>query len=161
MLRNFWHDFVLPLVRRPALLQAAALCWRDGPHGPEVLLITSRDTGRWVVPKGWPKKGLDTAGTARDEAWEEAGVIARMARRPLGTFHYDKRMNTGVPLRVTCELFALKVDRLSDDFPEKDERVREWMTLSAAAAAVKEPQLAALIRGFDPKAHDMTSPEDG
>ncbi|TMV51704.1 NUDIX hydrolase, partial [Thioclava sp. BHET1] len=81
-----WRSVVLPLVQRPKRLQVAALCFRGGGAATEVLLITSRDTGRWVVPKGWPMRGLDAAGAARQEAWEEAGVMGRIAAEPVGRF---------------------------------------------------------------------------
>ena len=148
MFRTFWHDLLLPLLRRPALVQAAALCWRPGPDGPEILLITSRDTGRWVVPKGWLKKGMDGAGTAAEEAWEEAGVITEQPLRPLGAFRYMKTMRSGLPLNVRCQLFALRVARLDEDFPERDERSLAWMSPDEAARSVREPDLAALIRDF-------------
>lgn len=154
MFRNFWHELVLPLFRRPAHLQAAALCWRSGPTGPEVLLITSRDTGRWVVPKGWLKKGMDGAGTAAEEAWEEAGVITERPLRPLGAFHYMKQMDGGMPLNVRCQVFAMHVARLEADFPERAERKREWMSTGEAAQSVREPDLAALIRCFRPETKD-------
>ncbi|MEN9850080.1 MAG: hypothetical protein RL128_243, partial [Pseudomonadota bacterium] len=62
-----------------ARTQYGALCWRMHRGKVEVLLITSRDTGRWVIPKGWPIDGLAPAQTAAREAWEEAGVEGDIA----------------------------------------------------------------------------------
>ena len=53
--------------------QFAALPWRRrADAGIEVLLITSRETRRWVIPKGWPIKGKSSAKSAAREAFEEA-----------------------------------------------------------------------------------------
>jgi ADP-ribose pyrophosphatase YjhB (NUDIX family) len=41
-----------------------------------VLLVTSRETGRWIIPKGGPIKGFKPAKTAAREAYEDAGALA-------------------------------------------------------------------------------------
>ena len=73
-LRSVWSDYLQPMLKRPDRVQFAALCYdKDGPDR-KILLITSRGTGRWILPKGWPIDGLDSPGAALQEAWEEAGV---------------------------------------------------------------------------------------
>ncbi|HBR36028.1 MAG TPA: NUDIX hydrolase, partial [Sulfitobacter pontiacus] len=90
-LKRAWEGMILPIWRRPKRIQVAALCYRETPEGKEVLMITSRDTGRWIVPKGWPIDGLDGAGAALREAWEEAGVSkADIESEPIGYYDYDK-----------------------------------------------------------------------
>lgn len=51
-----------------------------------MLLVTSRDTGRWVIPKGWPIKNRKPHRAATLEAFEEAGVIGMAEKRPIGTY---------------------------------------------------------------------------
>lgn len=140
------NSVVTPLIRRPRLLQVAALCYRMKGAQKEVLLITSRGTGRWIVPKGWPIEGLDGAGAAAQEAWEEAGVKpGKIDRDPIGSFGYDKILDNGVPAPVEAQVFAIEVKTLKDDFPEADERTRKWVTPEEAATMVDEPDLKALL----------------
>ncbi|MBL4916330.1 NUDIX hydrolase [Szabonella alba] len=135
-------------------LQHGALCWREGAQGREVLLVTSRETGRWVIPKGWPIKGLSPSETAAREAWEEAGVkpAAPEEMWPLGDYGYDKVLDRGgaaervQPCRV--QVHALRVAVLTQDFPEREERDRRWCPASEAARLVEEPELRRLIEGF-------------
>lgn len=131
--------------------QSAALPWRRAADGAvEVLAITSRETRRWVIPKGWPMKGLSSAATAAREAFEEAGVTGQIAKKPLGAYHYDKRLNTGRLQRVRVSVFALKVEAEAETWPEIGQRDRVWMTAADAADRVDEPELKALIRAFKP-----------
>ena len=146
-LKHALNSVVTPLIRRPRLLQVAALCYRRDAEGKKILLITSRDTGRWILPKGWPIDGLDSAGAAKQEAWEEAGVVAaRIDREPVGSFTYDKILDNGVPAPVEAQVFAIEVKTLKDDFPEAAERTRKWVTPAEAAEMVEEPDLKALLR---------------
>jgi 8-oxo-dGTP pyrophosphatase MutT (NUDIX family) len=135
-----------PLFRRPDFVQVAALCLREGRAGPEVLLVTSRGSGRWVPPKGWPMKGRTLAGAAQQEAWEEAGVIGQVRETPLGYYTYGKRHRTGLPLACRVEVFRLDVADLAGDWPERRKRKRRWMHPNDAAEAVDEPGLAEILR---------------
>lgn len=130
--------------------QLAALCWRMEKGEPQVLLITSRGTGRWVVPKGWPMEGRAPWDAAAIEAWEEAGVKGRIEDRPLGQFSYEKYLNRSRSKSRNCDVavYPLRVDVLSEDFPEKEERQRQWFSLEAAAQKVDEPSLQALLTSF-------------
>ncbi|CAN7651697.1 NUDIX hydrolase [Phenylobacterium sp. LjRoot225] len=130
--------------------QAAALPWRCTDGGEvKVLLITSRQTRRWVIPKGWPIKGLKMPETAAREAFEEAGVEGEVSKKKLGIFHYEKRLGSGqVLLRVA--VFALKVEAELEVWPEAEQREKLWTTCTAAAELVQETELAALLRAFSP-----------
>lgn len=132
--------------------QCGALCWREVKGKVQVLLVTSRDTGRWVIPKGWLIPGLDEPGSAAREAWEEAGVKGDIAPEPLGWFIYDKVLSRDgpVPDAVPCTVavFALKVDDLARRFPEASQRRLRWFSVAKAAQKVDEPGLQALIAGF-------------
>ncbi|HEY4941841.1 MAG TPA: NUDIX hydrolase [Rhizomicrobium sp.] len=128
--------------------QYAALPYRLMPAGVEILLITSRRTKRWVVPKGWPIEGLEPSVSAAREALEEAGISGETQKDPIGFFHYFKvlRHNINVPCKV--DVFALKVTRQRKTWPEKDERELRWFPLAEAAQAVEEAQLRKLIQRF-------------
>ncbi|HDR27486.1 NUDIX hydrolase [Rhodovulum sp.] len=148
MLKQVWTNILLPLLGRPSRVQVAALCHRRAPAGdaPEILMITSRETGRWILPKGWPKAGHGAADMAAREAWEEAGVRAGLVRPdPVGRYRYTKRLKGGVPVATDVEVFAIEVAALDDRFPEGAERRRRWMSPAEAAEAVEEPELKALL----------------
>ena len=128
-------------------VQYAALPWRRRGEGAEVLLVTSRRTKRWIVPKGWPIEGLEPARTAAQEALEEAGVEGRTG--PLiGAYHYDKQLKNGGVRRLRVELYPLEVDIEFAEWPEATERTRRWLSPSEAAELVHEPELSALLTGF-------------
>ena len=130
--------------------QFAALPYRVKNDKVEVLIITSRGTGRWIVPKGWPMDGKTPAQCAKIEAWEEAGVIGKAEDRCLGIFSYQKVL-TDDDLPVMAMLYPVRVKSLSNDFPEAKERRRKWVTRKKAAKLVDEPELARIIKDFDPR----------
>ncbi|MFW8594581.1 NUDIX hydrolase [Cribrihabitans neustonicus] len=146
-LTRAWEEILRPLLQRPNRLQVAALCYREGAQGKEVLMITSLGTGRWIIPKGWPITGKDGPGSALQEAWEEAGVAkAEISSEPIGEYFYLKRRGNGTEEPVTTLIFAAEVQQLADDYPEAKSRRREWMTPEQAAELVHEPQLQAVLR---------------
>ncbi len=130
-------------------VQYAALPYRHAGE-LQVLLVTSRETGRWVLPKGWPMIGKTPHGTARREARAEAGIVGRVERSPIGSFHYEKRLADGE--RLTCEVhvFPLAVERQRKRWPEQSQRTLAWVTPEDAARMVNEPGLAALLATFAP-----------
>ncbi|WP_170351364.1 MULTISPECIES: NUDIX hydrolase [Ruegeria] len=145
-LRKIWDEVARPIFLRPQRVQFAALCTRETPSGPEVLLITSRDTGRWIIPKGWPVDGMDGAETALQEAWEEAGVRApNPSKEPIGHYTYDKILNDGTAYPVLTSVYRVDVQDLEDDFPEAGKRERVWVSPSTAADRVNEPELRDLL----------------
>ncbi|MCD1626791.1 MAG: NUDIX hydrolase [Paracoccaceae bacterium] len=146
-LKAAWTGMVQPLLSRPKRLQVAALCLRDTDAGREVLLITSRDTGRWILPKGWPIDGLTAPGAALQEAWEEAGVkTGTITEVPLGSYDYDKRLEGGVPVSVEVKVYAVEDVKLMDSYPEVEERNRRWLSPSEAAGLVDEPGLQDILQ---------------
>ena len=90
VVRRAFSNALSPMLPRKSRQQVAAICYRTNEAGKEVLLITSRDTGRWIVPKGWPINHKTPSESAAQEAWEEAGVVGRADSRPLGLFSYTK-----------------------------------------------------------------------
>ena len=130
--------------------QYAALPWRrTGAGAVEILLITSRESRRWVIPKGWPMKDLSPSETAAQEAFEEAGVRGPTSRDELGVFHYDKRLRSGRAQHVRVHVHALQVTEEHADWPEAAERRKLWTTPAEAAALVDEPELRALLARFN------------
>jgi 8-oxo-dGTP pyrophosphatase MutT (NUDIX family) len=127
--------------------QYAALPWRQR-EGLEILLITSRETKRWVIPKGWPIAGRGAAESAAQEAYEEAGVRGNLAAKALGHYDYRKRLAGGARKFFRVEVFAMEVTEVLDLWPEAHERRRQWLSPHEAADHVHEAELAALILRF-------------
>ncbi|WP_378947960.1 NUDIX hydrolase [Paracoccus sp. R86501] len=139
------------LGRRPVAMQVGAICC--DPAARKVLLVTSRDTGRWVIPKGWPMAGRSLSEAAAQEAWEEAGVRGRIEAREHGRFSYDKGQDRGFAVPVEVRVFLLSVQKLHDDFPEADQRKRRWFSPAEAARMVIEPELKTLLENLED--HDL------
>jgi 8-oxo-dGTP pyrophosphatase MutT (NUDIX family) len=134
--------------RKNARWQFAALPWIVGDAGTLVMLVTSRDSGRWVLPKGWEKKRLSAPDLAALEAFEEAGLLGEIATDPIGFYSYSKGMPDGTAVRCDVRVFAMRVAELLDDWPERAERQRRWFTLAEAAQQVEERDLMVLLLGF-------------
>ncbi|NDV53729.1 MULTISPECIES: NUDIX hydrolase [Roseobacteraceae] len=149
MFAQVWNSYIAPLLGRPNRVQIAALCHRVEDGRPEVLMITSRTTKRWILPKGWPVRGTDGAGTALQEAWEEAGV-KHSGSRPfrIGQYRYSKIVNGLLPVTTDVDVYAVAVEKLLDAFPEMADRERRWMSPDAAAQAVEEEQLKSILADF-------------
>jgi 8-oxo-dGTP pyrophosphatase MutT (NUDIX family) len=152
-----------PILQRPLSIGSAAksetrtqfgaLCFRRSKTkkaAHEILLVSSRDTGRWIVPKGWPVHGETPAGAAAMEAWEEAGVRGRVHEECVGHFSYHKFIDEELSLPVIVAVFPIEVLRIDDDFPEAGERKRKWLSPKKAARRVSEPELRHILTAFDP-----------
>ncbi len=127
--------------------QYATLPWRK-TAGLQIMLVTSRETRRWVVPKGWPIKGLTPHESAAQEALEEAGIVGKVSAEAIGDFHYIKRAKNGSFKNCRVTVFPLEVAFERASWIEEDERVRKWFGVKEAADAVHEPELKALIHAF-------------
>lgn len=132
----------------PARVQAAALPWRETGDGVEVMLVTSRGTGRWVLPKGWPEGDEQLCETALREAAEEAGVKGEVSRDEAGRYFYGKALPSGFPRRCEVHVFPLRVQNIAGKWPEKGKRKRQWVSPRDAAALVEEEDLRDVIRAF-------------
>jgi 8-oxo-dGTP pyrophosphatase MutT (NUDIX family) len=132
---------------RPRRVQYAALPYRlSGKSRTEVMLVTSRETQRWIIPKGWPQKGKAPHDSAAREAFEEAGVVGAVGKRAVGSFPYQKRLKNGVVTVCQVHVFPLRVRRQSKQWPEKEQREVKWVSAKEAAETVKEPMLSEIIR---------------
>ncbi len=132
---------------------------KDGPT--EILLVTSRGTGRWVIPKGNPLTGMDRHSSAAIEAEEEAGVLGAVCPTSIGSYEYRKRRANGAAIMYNVEVFPLAVTRELDEWKEMDERERRWFPLDAAAASVDEPDLQAMIRSFGDRGFRAAARQSG
>ena len=131
-------------------IQYGALPYRFTPFAAlEILIVTTRQTRRWIVPKGWPIRGLRPAKSAAQEAYEEAGVRGRVGGKPIGAFAYHKALDeTGAEVACEVKVFPLRVERQSETWPESQQRIAQWVDPAKAIALVKEPELKALIAAF-------------
>jgi 8-oxo-dGTP pyrophosphatase MutT (NUDIX family) len=129
--------------------QHAALPYRRNKKGVvEIMLVTSRETRRWIIPKGWPIAGVEPHNLAALEAMEEAGLLGKIGEKPIGLYHYDKKRGDGSIVNCTVDTFALEVEQQMPTWPEQDERKTKWFTADEAASQVQEPELRDLIKKF-------------
>jgi 8-oxo-dGTP pyrophosphatase MutT (NUDIX family) len=138
-------------------LQYGALPYKiAGEDGLRVMLVTSRETKRWIIPKGWPMKDLKPHAAAKREAFEEAGVRGEIGKRPIGTFVYDKRLKSQATVSCKVEVFPLKVSEQAETWPEHAEREGRWFSPDEAAGFVEEEELREIIRRLP----ELVEPED-
>jgi 8-oxo-dGTP pyrophosphatase MutT (NUDIX family) len=130
--------------------QVGAIVWRFEKSVLNVLLVNSRDTGRFVIPKGWTEKKLSDSDAAAREVFEEAGVLGLISSEPIGCFNYTKIIGPGFALPCVISVYSLQAMTLLASWPEMKERNRHWMTIEKAAASVDEPELKSLIEDFVP-----------
>ena len=119
------------------------LAVRDGET--MVMLVTSRETRRWVLPKGWAETELAPHELAAKEAFEEAGLVGEVEHRPVGSYRYEKRLRGGHSVPCEVGVFPMRVERQLKDWPERRQRETAWFTLGQAAMAVDEGDLAMLL----------------
>lgn len=129
--------------------QVAALPVKGKPGSYCVLLVTSRETHRWIIPKGWPIKGRKDHEAAAREALQEAGVSGHIHKHPMGAYTYDKSLADGAIKHVRVMVYLLKVDREISKWLEKDQRKREWVSTREAAKRVDEDGLVKIIKLLD------------
>ena len=131
-------------------MQYGALPYRYTKSGArEILLVTTRQTKRWIIPKGWPIKGLKPAKSAAREAYEEAGIRGSVKTKAIGIFSYEKRSNEdGITIPCDVRVFPLLVKRQSKAWPESEQRIAQWLEPTVALSLVEEESLRSLISSF-------------
>jgi len=137
------------MTQRQEQYAALPIRWNGGKL--RVLLITSRETRRWVMPKGWPIDGKKSWQAAEIEALEEAGVTGDVSREPIGTYRYTKILDDGSGIPVLVRLYPLYVKKLRRRWKERRERKRHWFSIRGAAEAVDEPDLVELLSSLHKK----------
>lgn len=130
--------------------------WRDTGHGVEIMLITSRDTGRWVLPKGWPEAKEPLCEAAAREAGEEAGLRGTVSHHEAGRYFYAKALATGEEVPCEVLVFPLRVEKVADRWKEKRSRIRKWVSPAEAARMVNEPDLGQIIAYFCADPHQFS-----
>jgi len=131
----------------PCRLQVAALPWRKSKDGIKVMLVTSRDSGRWLLPKGWPEPGEELFEAAAREAHEEAGLKGSISQSETGRYFYVKS-GTGGDIRCEVLVYTLEVSGVAGKWKEKGERKRKWLAPAKAAEIVSETAVRELILAF-------------
>lgn len=128
--------------------QVGALPVRDRGDGPEVCLLTTRETRRWTIPKGWPMPKRKDREAAAIEARQEAGLVGTLYPKPIGSFLYWKRLTDHLEL-IRVKVFRLDVHEQLSSWKEAGEREIAWFPAAEAAELVQEPGLATLIASLD------------
>ncbi len=131
--------------------QIAALPLRFEGNKPRVLMVTSRETRRWVMPKGWTMDGLKDWHAAKIEALEEAGAKGWVADQKIGSYIYNKRLSDGSKLKCKVTVYPMLVEKLKRNWKERGERRRHWFSLRRAAELVDEKDLAELLMKLNDK----------
>lgn len=131
-------------------VQHGALPWRWVDGTLEVMLVTSRETGRWIIPKGWPHEGMSSARSAAQEAFEEAGITGAITKKPIGRFNYLKFIGGEDAVDCIVHVHAMEVEEELSRWPEKAQRTRKWFLRPEAAELVDEPELRQIILSFTP-----------
>lgn len=144
-------------------LQVGALPFRKGAGDRlEVMLVTGKGGGSWIVPKGWPMRGRTLAEAAAQEAYEEAGVRGRMTGPPIGRFDNRKNHRWLGPIECTIEVYPMQVTHSLGEWPEKGLRRRRWFDEEEATGVLRSGELRALVRAFlggDPAAQALRTGE--
>ncbi len=146
--------------KKPAKQIAALPVRRDKNGRLRVLMVTSRDTGRWVMPKGWTMDSKKPWEAAKIEALEEAGALGWVSDQSIGTYHYDKRLSDTRSVQCRVTVYPMIVDRLKANWKERSQRKRHWFSPKKAAKLVDEPELQDLLRELTSSQHAEAMPED-
>ncbi len=128
--------------------QIGALCYKITDKDLKFLLITSRRSKRWIIPKGWKVEKMSNRKSVALEAWEEAGVQGRVSDRSIGTYYYRKRSSKNDFLTCAVRVFALEVKASKKKFPERGQRKLKWLNAPVAIDVVAEPELKTVIKNF-------------
>ena len=138
------------MAKKGEQIAALPLQWdKDGKL--RVLMVTSRGTGRWIVPKGWEMDNTKPWKAASIEAMEEAGIKGRISRDVIGTYKYDKVLDDGSKKPCLVRVYPMIVEKMKRDWKERKQRRRKWFSPKAASRRVNEKQLAKLLRSLDHK----------
>lgn len=148
--RPYLNDIV-SLFRRPARLQIAALCYRFNEVELEVMLITTRSSRRWIIPKGWPALHRKAHRTATNEAYEEAGVVGKVDPKLFASFRSYKGHSNGWKVRTKVLVYLIKVEKQEVSFPEVGQRDVSWLPIDEAIQKADESGLKAVLGNFKTK----------
>jgi 8-oxo-dGTP pyrophosphatase MutT (NUDIX family) len=127
--------------------QAGALGWMQDEGALKFAIVTSRRTGRWVFPKGGIDAGKTPAETAKNEIFEEAGVIGEAGTEPVGSYRTAK---IRPPLIWTVEvaLYPVEIAQVLPEWQEMNQRERRFVGLEKARELLSQPEMADLAERF-------------
>ena len=146
----------------PILNQAGVIAYRVLDGKVQVLLMTSRDTGRWIIPKGNINGRSTPSKAAEKEAYEEAGVRGTITSSiPLGIYTYSKKLESGEARAAAVEVYLLRIKEQLKKWPEKGERKLSWLTIEKAVGLVEEPGVVPLLRRLMELEEDLANPKRG
>ena len=143
-----------PTFSEQVFQQIGALCYRRKGSKINILLISSRRSGRWIIPKGWKLDKLNNRKSAALEAWEEAGVQGRVSARRVGAYFYRKKKTEDSYFTCQVKVFSLQVMKMKKNFPEKNQRKQIWVTPAKAINLLMEPELKELVKKFHKKSKE-------
>ncbi|MEM9250315.1 MAG: NUDIX hydrolase [Pseudomonadota bacterium] len=146
-------------LRKADQIAALPVYW-DTKGKLRVLMVTSRDTGRWVMPKGWTMDGKKDWQAAKIEALEEAGAVGFVSDQSIGKYRYKKRLADGEQVRCKVTVYPMIVDKLKRRWKERKQRKRHWFSLHKAALLVDEPELAVLLQRLSKKPKKLVKLEE-
>ena len=129
--------------------QIGALCYKKKNDMIYILLISSRRSGRWIIPKGWRFDKFSNQKSAALEAWEEAGVQGKVSKKMIGAYFYRKRSEEEKFFTCEVKVYLLEVKKMKKKFPERNQRKQKWVLLEKAVNLVTEPELKGLIKRFN------------
>jgi 8-oxo-dGTP pyrophosphatase MutT (NUDIX family) len=134
--------------RKQEFLQVGALPFHFDPNGdPHIYLVTSRGSGRWIIPKGNPIRGVAPHKVAAREALEEAGLVGHIQRGCIGTFELIRRRG-GSDMICRVDVYALDVERQLRHWAEARQRLVRRCSLATALSLLTLPDLSILIEHF-------------
>jgi 8-oxo-dGTP pyrophosphatase MutT (NUDIX family) len=146
----------------PILNQAGVIAYRILDGKVQVLLMTSRDTGRWIIPKGNINGRSTPSKAAEKEAYEEAGVRGTITSSiPLGIYTYFKQLESGEARAAAVEVYLLRIKEQLKKWPEKGERKLSWVSTKEAVDLVEEPGVVPLLRRLMEFEDALAGPERG
>ena len=121
-------------------MQVAALPIRTKNGQVQVLLVTTRGCGAWIIPKGCRSRKLNDAATAAREAREEAGVVGQVKSQPVGKYLHQRRDGSH-----EVAVYELEVSSQRRKWPECRIRKRRWVTVKEACNLTSQPGLRNLL----------------
>lgn len=147
------------MAKKPPVRQYAALPIDLRSGTVEIVLVTSRTTGRWIIPKGKPESGLPGHEVARREAYEEAGLVGATARKALGTYDSVKGIGSiEQPVRVS--VYPFRVDGDLTEFPERGQREILRASFLESLMLLSDGGLVSLLLRYENKLVDLLPPLD-
>jgi hypothetical protein len=129
-------------------IQYGALPYREIKSGVEFLLVTSRETRRWIIPKGWPQGGVPPYRAPQPKKLSRRRELSERSAKKIGSYWYDKIIESGATLRCRVRVFPLRVTRQFKKWPEKRQRRTQWHSAAQASRRVGETYLRQIFRSF-------------